>query len=46
MNRDRIISVEEIYRYVSDNVPKATGRQQNPVKKGSVQGELVLGIIR
>jgi uncharacterized caspase-like protein len=43
---DKIITVDEIYRYVSDQVPKATGQEQHPVKRGSVEGELVLGVNR
>jgi Caspase domain len=43
---DKIITVDEIYRYVSDKVPKATGQEQHPVKRGSLEGELVLGVSR
>jgi hypothetical protein len=45
-NLDKIITVDEIYRYVSDQVPKATRQEQHPVKRGAVEGELVLGISR
>jgi hypothetical protein len=38
--------VDEIYRHVSERVPRATGQEQNPVLKGSVEGSLVLGLIR
>jgi len=37
--------VDEVYGYVSKNVPQATGQEQHPVKKGIVEGRLVLGII-
>jgi hypothetical protein len=43
---DKIITVDEIYRYVSDQVSKITGQEQHPVKRGTVEGELVLGVSR
>lgn len=46
MDFDKIITVDEIYRFVSDQVPKATRQEQHPVKRGSVEGELVLGVHR
>jgi hypothetical protein len=45
-DKDGMITVEEAYRYVSEKVPQATGQEQHPVKKGSVEGNLVLGIVR
>jgi hypothetical protein len=30
---------------VSEKVPGATGQEQHPVKKGSVEGQLVMGIV-
>lgn len=42
---DGLITVDEAYRYVSEEVPKATAQGQHPVKKGSVEGQLVLGIV-
>ena len=42
---DGVITVDEAYRYVSTTVPKATGQEQNPIKKGSVKGQLLLGIV-
>jgi len=42
---DGVITVDEVYRYVSTKVPKATGQEQNPIKKGSVKGQLLLGIV-
>ena len=41
---DGLITVEEVYRYVSDKVPQATGQEQHPVKKGTVEGRLILGV--
>jgi hypothetical protein len=43
-DNDGLISVDEAYRYVSEQVPRATGQQQHPVKKGMVEGSLILGI--
>jgi hypothetical protein len=41
----RVITVDEIYAYVSKQVPQATGQEQHPVKKGAVEGSLILGIV-
>jgi len=46
MDRDSMITVDEAYRYVYEQVPKATGQEQHPVKKGSVEGNVVLSIVR
>jgi len=43
---DGLITVDEAYGYVSRKVPDATGQEQHPVKKGTVEGRLVLGICR
>jgi uncharacterized caspase-like protein len=43
---DGLITVDEAYRYVSEEVPRFTGQEQHPVKKGIVEGQLVLGIVR
>jgi hypothetical protein len=39
-----MITVDEVYRYVSREVPKATGQEQHPGKKGIVEGQLILGV--
>jgi len=44
-DKDGLITVDEVYRYVSEHVPRATGQEQHPVKKGSVEGSLILGVI-
>jgi hypothetical protein len=31
---------------VSNNVPEVTGQNENPVKKGEVEGQLILGRVR
>ena len=44
-NKDGSITVDEAYNYVYLTVPRATSQTQHPVKKGSVEGQLILGII-
>jgi hypothetical protein len=46
MDRDGMVTVDEAYRYVSKEVPQATGQEQHPVKKGTVEGSMVLSIVR
>jgi uncharacterized caspase-like protein len=41
-----VITVDEVYRYVSIRVPQATGQEQHPVKKGEVRGEIILGVVK
>jgi hypothetical protein len=43
-DRDGTITVDEAYRYVSEKVPRATGQEQHPVKKGTVEGDLVISL--
>ena len=40
------IIFDEIYTYVSKRMPEATGQNQNPVKKGEVEGQLILGRVQ
>jgi uncharacterized caspase-like protein len=42
---DGIITVDEAYGYVSVAVPRATGQEQHPVKKGTVEGRLLMGVV-
>jgi uncharacterized caspase-like protein len=42
---DRLITVDEVYTYVSKQVPLATNLDPHPVKKGIVAGPLVLSIV-
>jgi hypothetical protein len=44
-DQDGLITVDEAYRYVSDKVTQATGQEQHPVKKGAVEGQMVMGVI-
>jgi len=43
---DGVITVDEVYRYVSTKVPQATGQEQHPVKKGEMKGEIILGVVK
>ena len=45
-DNDGLVTVDEVYRYVSTHVPRATGQEQHPVKKGTVEGRLILSIIK
>ena len=45
-DKDGVVTVDELYRYVSMKVPQATGQDQHPVKKGEVTGEIVLGVVK
>lgn len=44
-DKDGVITVDEVYGYVSKHVPQATGQDQHPVKKGTVEGRFILGIV-
>jgi uncharacterized caspase-like protein len=46
LDGDGVITIDEIYAYVSRKVPEATGQNQHPLKKGQVEGQLVLGRVR
>ena len=46
LDGDNIITVDELYNYVSQKVPVATHQNQHPVKKGEVEGQLILGQVR
>lgn len=45
-DKDGVVTVDEAYRYVSTHVSRSTGQEQHPVKKGTVEGRLILSIIR
>ena len=45
-DHDGIITVDEAYGYVSKKVPEVTGQNQHPIKKGEVEGQLVLGQVK
>jgi len=46
LDGDGLIDTEEVYRYVSKKVLAATGQQQNPIKKGEVEGQIILGRVK
>jgi hypothetical protein len=46
LDGDRLITVDELYRYISQMVPQATNQSQHPVKKGEMKGQIILGIIQ
>jgi hypothetical protein len=43
---DGVITVDEVYRYVSTKVPQATGQDQHPVRKGEATGQIILGAVK
>lgn len=43
---DGVISVDEAYNYVAKRVPEVTGQNQHPVKRGEVEGQLILGRVK
>lgn len=45
MDKDGAITVDEVYGYVSKHVPQVTRQEQHPVRKGTVEGRLILGIV-
>jgi hypothetical protein len=45
-DKDGVITVDEVYRYVSMKVPQATGQDQHPVKKGEMTGQIILGVVK
>ena len=40
---DGIITVSELFSYISRKVPEASAQDQHPVRKGETEGELVIG---
>jgi uncharacterized caspase-like protein len=46
LDGDGVIAVDELYRYVSMEVPKATGQNQHPIKKGQITGQIILGVVK
>ncbi|MEW6684439.1 MAG: caspase family protein [Nitrospirota bacterium] len=43
---DGLITTNELFRYISEKVPEATGQNQHPVKKGVEIREIVLGRVQ
>jgi hypothetical protein len=46
LDKDGVVTFDEVYRYVSMKVPQATGQDQHPVKKGEMTGQIVLGVVK
>lgn len=46
MDKNGVITVDEVYRYVSMMVPLATKQNQHPVRKGETTGAIVLGVVK
>ena len=46
IDNDNLVTIDEAFRFVSKHVPQATGQEQHPVKKGTVEGRLVLSVIQ
>jgi len=46
IDKDGLVTVDEAYNYVSEHVPQATAQEQHPVKKGIVEGRLILSVSR
>jgi HEAT repeat protein len=42
-DKDGIITISELFGYISRKVPEASAQDQHPVKKGETEGELVIG---
>ena len=43
---DGVITVSELFSYLSKKVPEASGQDQHPVRKGETEGELVVGRVQ
>jgi len=43
---DGIITVSELFGFLSKKVPEASGQDQHPVRKGETEGELVIGRVK
>lgn len=46
LDKDGVVTVDEVYRYVSAKVPLATGQGQHPSRKGEVTGQIILGVVK
>lgn len=46
INRDRIVSVQELFDFVTQNVKKYTGNRQSPVIKGDYDPDMSVAVIR
>lgn len=46
ITKDGLVDVDELSQYLSKEVPQATGQRQTPVKKGEVEGTLIVGKVK
>jgi len=46
LDRDNLIDIDEIYRYLNKWVPDKTNGTQHPVKKGVAEGQMIIGRIK
>jgi len=46
LDGDRLIDVDEIYRYLNREVPNMTNGAQHPVKKGETEGHVIIGRVQ
>ena len=46
MDHDRVVSVQELYDYIHDNVRAYTGLRQSPVIKGDYDPNMTVGVLR
>ncbi|MEM9918556.1 MAG: caspase family protein [Bacteroidota bacterium] len=46
MDHDRVVSVQELYDYIHDNVRAYTGLRQSPVIKGDYDPKMTVGVLR
>ncbi|HHS95156.1 MAG TPA: peptidase C14 caspase catalytic subunit p20, partial [Phaeodactylibacter sp.] len=45
-NGNRVVSVRELYDFISENVRNYTGFRQSPVIKGDYDGSMTVGVVR
>ena len=46
LNADKIISIQELYDYIYNNVRAYTGNRQSPILKGTYDPDMTVGVIR
>ena len=46
LDEDKLIDIDEIYRYLNKWVPDKTNGAQHPVKKGEAEGQVLVGRIK
>jgi len=46
VNKDEVVSVQELYQYINGNVRDYTGMRQSPVIKGDYDENMTVGVVR